>query len=103
MATSSTNSHVEGLSTSRPPSFNGSDYSHWKARMKIYFQSIDFDLWLCILNGPHYPMKAIGETIVSKPVVEYTDEDKKKISMNARAMNILYCTLERSEFNKIST
>lgn len=38
------NSHVEGLSTTRPLSYNGTHFAYWKARIKMYFQSIDFDL-----------------------------------------------------------
>ena len=34
---------------------------------------------------------------------EYSDLDKKKISLDARAMNILYCALDRGEFNRISS
>ena len=103
MATSSFNTQVEGLSTLRPPFFNGSDYAYWKVRMSIYFQSIDYDLWLCILNGPHIPTKKVGEAETLKKENEYSDLDKKKISLDARAMNILYCALDRGEFNRISS
>ncbi|KAF7839072.1 zf-CCHC domain-containing protein [Senna tora] len=33
---------AEGHATSRPPFFNGIHYSHWKARMKIFIQVIDY-------------------------------------------------------------
>ena len=71
--------------------------------MSIYFQSIDYDLWLCILNGPHIPTKKIKEVETLKNENEYSDLDKKKISLDARAMNILYCALDRGEFNRISS
>ena len=29
------------------------------------------------------------------------EEDKVKLSLNARAKNVLYCTLEKNEFNRI--
>ena len=38
-----------------------------------------------------------------KPVNEYSEEDKKCSSLNAKSMNILYYALERNEFNRIST
>jgi hypothetical protein len=34
---------------------------------------------------------------------EYTNGDKRLISMDAKAMNILYCTLSKSEINRISS
>ena len=37
-----------------------------------------------------------------KPINEYSEEDKKLFSMNAKDMNILYCVLEINEFNRIS-
>jgi hypothetical protein len=39
---------------------------------------------------------------ISKPRSEYTDDDKKLFSMDAKIMNTLYCALSRSEFNRIS-
>ena len=34
-----------GHSTQRPPLFDGSNYNYWKCRMKIYLQSINYELW----------------------------------------------------------
>ena len=38
------NGFCEGQSTSRPRYFDGTNYTYWKARMKIYLQSIDYEL-----------------------------------------------------------
>ena len=41
--------------------------------------------------------------MIPKPRSEYTDDDKKLFSMDAKTMNTLYCcALSRSEFNRIS-
>uniref|UniRef100_A0A6N2KQ80 DUF4219 domain-containing protein n=1 Tax=Salix viminalis TaxID=40686 RepID=A0A6N2KQ80_SALVM len=103
MATTSYNLQNEGASTSRPPFFDGNDYAYWKARMTIYLQSIDFDLWLSIENGPHRPLKTENGIEIPKSMIEYTDLDKRLLSMDAKAMNTLYCALNRSEFNRISS
>ncbi|KAG5223123.1 UBN2 domain-containing protein [Salix suchowensis] len=71
--------------------------------MKIYLQSIDFDLWLSIENGPHRPTKTENGIEIPKSMIEYTDLDKRLLSMDAKAMNTLYCALNRSEFNRISS
>lgn len=35
----------EGAFINRPPSFNGTGYTYWKERMKIFIESIDLDIW----------------------------------------------------------
>ena len=54
-------------------------------------------------NGPHIPTIVVNRIQDPKPIQEYNEDDKKLASMNAKAMNILYCALERNKFNRIST
>ena len=35
----------EGHSTQQPPMFDGLNYNFWKCRMKIYLQSINYEIW----------------------------------------------------------
>ena len=60
------NGFIEEQSTSRPPYFNGTNYTCWKARMKIYLQSIDYQLWLNVSNGPYIPIKNVNNVEVPK-------------------------------------
>ncbi|KAL4285514.1 hypothetical protein GQ457_16G024580 [Hibiscus cannabinus] len=53
-------------SIDKPPYFNGAHYSHWKNRMMIFVQSIDYLLWDVIEDGPTIPMKRVGESQVPK-------------------------------------
>ncbi|XP_038697186.1 uncharacterized protein LOC119994770 [Tripterygium wilfordii] len=53
--------------------------------------------------GPHRPKKKSGDTLVDKERSEWTMEDKKLVSLNDRAVNILHCALIRAEFDHIST
>ena len=71
--------------------------------MIIYVQSIDYDLWLSIESEPYNPTKKKNGVTIPKVRSEYTDGYKKLLSMDAKAMNTLYCALSRSEFNKISS
>ena len=96
------NPYGKGHSTNRPPLFNGSDFTYWKARMRIYFQAIDFDLWHDVTNGPHTPTVLVKGVPTPKPINNYSGDDKKLASMDAKAMNILYCAFERNKFNRIS-
>ncbi|KAL5551274.1 hypothetical protein UlMin_001450 [Ulmus minor] len=91
----------EGNSTTRPPLFNGNNYGYWNARMTIFLQSMDYELWDVIEKGPYIPMKKCEESLVEKLKSEWDDTDKKRISINARAMNTLFCALSMEEFNRI--
>ncbi|VFQ59816.1 unnamed protein product [Cuscuta campestris] len=86
---------MDSQSIHRPPFFNAQNYSYWKMRMEYFIQSIDFDLWLNVLHGPFVP--SIGNLAGLSP------EDKRKLSMNAKAINILHCSLGPDEFARVST
>ncbi|VFQ74012.1 unnamed protein product [Cuscuta campestris] len=92
----------EGQSTSRPPLFDGTNYSYWKERMRIYIRSTNFQLWLVINNGEEIPMKKVGETTVPKTEDEFDAEDIKKIKNYAKAINMLYCAVNPDDYRKIS-
>ncbi|VFQ77255.1 unnamed protein product [Cuscuta campestris] len=92
----------EGQSTSRPPLFDGTNYSYWKERMRIYIRSTNFQLWLVIKNGEEIPMKKVGETTVPKTENEFDVEDIKKIENYAKAINMLYCAVNPDDYRKIS-
>ena len=38
-----------------------------------------------------------------KPEEDWNEQDIKKIELNAKAMNLLYCALDPNEFNRVST
>ncbi|VFQ82901.1 unnamed protein product [Cuscuta campestris] len=92
----------EGQSTSRPPLFDGTNYSYWKERMRIYIRSTNFQLWLVIKNGEQIPMKKVGETTVPKTEDEFDAEDIKKGENYAKAINMLYRAVNPDDYRKIS-
>ncbi|VFQ97129.1 unnamed protein product, partial [Cuscuta campestris] len=92
----------EGQSTSRPPLFDGTNYSYWKEWMRIYIRSTNFQLWLVIKNGEEIPMKKVGETTLPKTENEFDADDIKKIENYAKAINMLYCTVNPDDYRKIS-
>ena len=69
--------------------------------MIIYCQSIDFNLWLSGQNKFSRPIKIENGIEISKIRSEYTKNDKKLFFMDIKAMNILYYTLGKSEFDRI--
>ena len=83
----------EGHSIARPPLFNGSDYTYWKTRMRIFLISMDFELWSIVENGFQKS---------SLPMSEWNESEKKVFALNAKAMNALFCALDKNEFNRVS-
>ncbi|VFQ88287.1 unnamed protein product [Cuscuta campestris] len=92
----------EGQSTTRPPLFDGTNYSYWKERMRIFIQSNDYKLWLIVKNGCGVPMKKVGEVNIPKTEEEFTDEGCKKMELNAKAINMIYCGVNADDYRKIS-
>jgi len=88
-----TSSFMEGQSTARPPFFNGSNYAYWACRMKIYLQSIGLETWNATQVEYVEPTTAF---------TTWTTEQKTVAQNNSKAMNILFCSLDRNEFNRVS-
>ncbi|MQM15030.1 hypothetical protein Taro_047967 [Colocasia esculenta] len=84
---------IEGQSIHRPPLFDGEDYNYWKTMMEFFLQGYDYNLWTIIEEG---------DLIVLIPREEWIDNDRKSLSQNSKAKNLICCALTRSEFNKIS-
>ena len=67
--------------------------------MIIYSQY--FNLWLSIQNRSHRLIKIKNGIKISKTISDYEDNDKKLLFMDVKAMDILYYTLGKSEFDII--
>ena len=94
---------AEGQSSTRPPLFNGTNCTYWKTRMRIYIQSISYYLWQVILKGPHIPSTMVNGIPIPKLEDDWNENDMRKIELNAKAMNLLYCALDPNEFNRVLT
>ena len=60
--------------------------------MKIYLQSLNNELW------------NIEEAPYTKPTTNYSawnEEQKKFANLDAKAMNALFCALNKEEFNRV--
>ena len=89
----------EGQSVTRPLIFNGSNYVSWKERMIIFLQSIDIELWFIVNEGP-YDASIIDE-VTHRPRPKTRNElignDRTHLTLNAKAMNVLYSALDSNE------
>ncbi|KAH9649766.1 hypothetical protein KPL70_026110 [Citrus sinensis] len=104
MATYNDSTFREGQSTIRPPFFDGNDYPYWKTRMRIYLQALDYEIWEIVCDGPFMPLtkNGVGEDI-PKPSREWNELEKRKASLNSKAMNALFCALDKKEFHRVSS
>ena len=83
----------EGHSITRPPMFSGTNNTYWKTRMRIFLISMDFELCNLVENG---------FSKSSLPMIDWNDLEKKAFALNAKAMNALFCALDRNKFNRVS-
>ena len=79
MATNFRNSLSEGQFTNRSSVFNGISYNYWKNRTRIYVQSVYYDLWRIIINGPKTPTIKIERRDVPKPESDWDKYDLKML------------------------
>ncbi|GAV75152.1 DUF4219 domain-containing protein/UBN2 domain-containing protein, partial [Cephalotus follicularis] len=86
------------------PYFDGNNYSHWKAKMTIFIQSLDYNLWDLIVDGLNLPTITLENgDVVSKPRNLYDDNDRKRVQINAKAKHIIICAINSNDFNRISS
>jgi hypothetical protein len=67
----------EGTSTNKPPMFDGTIFSFWKARIRTYTMALGVDVW------------DVVETGYTKPVVLASKDDKLEFGFNEKAMNAI--------------
>ena len=91
----------EGQSITRPPMFNGTNYSSWKARMKIFLKSINMRLWFIVKNGPYVAQTIENGKMRDKNEDELTELELTKLSLNAKAMNVLFSSLNANETTRV--
>ncbi|GAV60589.1 DUF4219 domain-containing protein [Cephalotus follicularis] len=94
---------LEGSSITRPPFFDENNYSFWKTRMTIFLQSLDYQLWHIIVNGPRIPTRTIEGVVSPKPENEYNDNALRMLQLNSKAKHVLFYAVGPNEFNRISS
>ncbi|XP_057719865.1 uncharacterized protein LOC130934295 [Arachis stenosperma] len=94
---------IEGQSSNRPLLFNGKNYTYWKEIMKIFVQSVDYRLWKIILEGPQFPTTTGANGVVSlKNEASWIEEDRKKVELNTKAINLLNFAISFEEYRRVS-
>ena len=76
------------------PLFDGTNYTYWKVRMKVFLQALGEQVWQAIEVGWIKPKEAL---------VDQDDATIIAANFNSRAMNALFCGVTIEEFKKISS
>ena len=80
----------------------GEDYTYWKVRMRVFVEAIDTDIWDAIEKGPYIPRRVINGEAIVIPRTSWNEDDKKKVSYDLKAKNIIFSALSKNEFHRIS-
>ena len=85
---------AERHSITRPPFFDGSNYSYWKNRMQVFLRAQDYELWRIVERG-----------LMDLPEDEdsWTREQIRRATMNWSAMNMMQCTIHPKEYSRVSS
>ena len=97
MTTQNDSTFREGQSTTRPPFFDGNDYPYQKTMMRIYLQALDYEIQEVVCDGSFMPKikNKVGDDI-PKPSSQWSELEKRKMSLNSKAMNALFCVRKNS-------
>ena len=82
-----------GQSLIIPHSFDVINYAYWKARMRVFLQSLDKKVWQAV---------EIGWTKPKEASVDWDEAKIKAANFNSRALNALFSAVTNEEFKKIS-
>ncbi|CAL1383860.1 unnamed protein product [Linum trigynum] len=88
----SSSTAVSYSANTNPSWFDGTNYTVWKKRMRIYLRGLDEELWAVVRKGP-VPMEDEDEE-------DWKEEQKISSHLDSRAMHILFsalCPEERSQ------
>ncbi|XP_063948083.1 uncharacterized protein LOC135152179 [Daucus carota subsp. sativus] len=92
----------KGLSNSRPPLFDGTNFATWKTRFKIYARSQGVKVWMAIEDGTIIPSKIVDDVTIKKKVSEYTHEEEDRMNIAAKAEMVLTSALTEKEYKRIN-
>ncbi|GAV57049.1 hypothetical protein CFOL_v3_00587 [Cephalotus follicularis] len=62
--------------------------------MTIFIQSLDYNLWYLIVDGPNLPTVTLANgNVIPKPRNTYDDNDRRRVQINAKAKHIIICAI----------
>ena len=83
-----------GQSLIIPPLFDGTKYTYWKVRMRVFLRSLDEKVWQAV---------EIGQTKPKEAPADQDDAKIKAINFNSITLNALFSAVINEKFKKISS
>ena len=77
-----------------PPLFDGTNYLCWKARMRVFLQSLDEKVWLVV---------EVGWKKLEKLPATWDATKIKAANFYRKSLNALFSVVTNEEFKKISS
>ncbi|GAV75263.1 UBN2 domain-containing protein, partial [Cephalotus follicularis] len=75
-----------------------------KAKMTIFIQSLDYNMWDLIIDGPNLPTVTLENgNVIPKPMNTYGNNDRRRVQIHAKAKHIIICAINSNDFNRISS
>ncbi|XP_074556829.1 uncharacterized protein LOC141812719 [Curcuma longa] len=87
----------EGHSTTRPPYFEGSNFTYWKSHMEYYLRT-EVDMWFSVTEGFSEPTDENGRVLESS---RWSADQKWKSQANAKAVVTMQCGLSFEQLIKV--
>ena len=89
----------EGGSISRPPLLDGSNYSYWKACMKVFIKKIKEKAWRAVLTSwEHLVTKNTKGKEILKPEITWSTEEDRLTNNNSNALNAIFNGVNANQF-----
>ena len=86
---------VDGIEV---PKFSGSSYKIWKFKITLYMKMIDRSSLKILESGPYVPR---NDDLVPKSESEYTERDKKLISLDADLQSLIVESMDSDMRHRI--
>lgn len=65
---------------------------------------LDYETWEVFCDGPFIPRKRNEEyEDIPKTSCEWSESKMRKVFLNAKAMNTLFCALDKKQFHRVSS
>jgi hypothetical protein len=58
----------ERTSKNKSPFFDGSNYAFWSIKMRVYLQSLGYDVWKSVKNGYTAPESQLYDVVLRSSV-----------------------------------
>ncbi|KAL4331945.1 hypothetical protein GQ457_07G009480 [Hibiscus cannabinus] len=71
--------------------------------MVLFIKSNDYQVLDVVEDGPFIPMKRDDDRMIPKVKVEMTDEERRRMQVNDKALHMLFCALGPDMYSKLSS